>query len=84
MIIQLFINNTEKVQGLINEAHGIVLLQQGVYCAQVLAKNNLTNIYGLKEDFDAAGVIAPTQIKLISCKEWVELCATHYPVVTVQ
>ena len=84
MIIQLFINDAEQVQGLINEAYGIVLLQSGVYCAQALAINNLANVYGLKEDFEAAGVTAPNQVKLISCEEWVELCATHYPVVTIQ
>jgi sulfur relay protein TusB/DsrH len=85
MIIQLLSNTPEKVHSYCNDKVGLILLQDGIYCAQSLAKKYPNNtIYALDDDWLASGLPLVEGINLISADEWVNLCARFHPVVTIQ
>ncbi len=84
MLVQIFENNIEKVIELISGGEAFVLLQNGVYWSRELLALTTKPIFGLQSDFEAAGLTAPADVELISNEVWVDLCAKHTPIVSIQ
>lgn len=84
MLVQIFENDIVKVTELLGGCDAFILLQNGVYCSRELVKLTNKPIFGIQEDFEAAGLIPPSGVELISNELWVDLCAKHSPIVSIQ
>jgi sulfur transfer complex TusBCD TusB component (DsrH family) len=88
MLIQLLVNKPELVVPFLptgTETATIVLLQDGVYSAQNLHKHfPQLVIYAISDDWQCAGLPNEHNLTLISCEQWVDLCAENQPVITLQ
>lgn len=85
MIVQLLTNQTKLLLPYCHANTAVILLQNGVYAANKI-RQDFPNIpvYALENDWLASGLVVNKNVKLISASQWVELCATHHPVITIQ
>ncbi|MFT6269081.1 MAG: sulfur transfer complex TusBCD TusB component (DsrH family) [Alphaproteobacteria bacterium] len=60
-------------------------MQNGVYSASILLSKYPNNtFFALENDWLASGLAVPDSLNLISAAQWVDLCATQHPVITIQ
>ncbi|MEM0912352.1 MAG: DsrH/TusB family sulfur metabolism protein [Pseudomonadota bacterium] len=87
MLLMVLSNEMAKMQPFMDMDCKVMLLQAGVYLYDELTAH-FSDVYVLESDFRASGLDVKQSshgdINLISHADWVELCAIHHPVVTVQ
>lgn len=85
MLVLLLKNSPELMLDYCQAGSIVVLLQNGIYSAQHLRElQPKLKIYALANDWLAAGMPEISAIELISHEQWVALCATHKPVISLQ
>jgi sulfur transfer complex TusBCD TusB component (DsrH family) len=85
MILQLLVNNPSAIFSYCDKQCPVILLQNGVYSANTLVKKYPNNVYyALENDWLASGLPPCSLVTLISSSDWVNLCALHHPVITIQ
>jgi sulfur relay protein TusB/DsrH len=85
MIIQLLSSHTDAVLPYYHAKPAIILLQNGVYAARkLLHEFPELQVYALENDWHASGLSHNNKVALITANQWVELCAMHLPVITIQ
>jgi len=85
MIVQLLTHHIESIAPYCEANTSVILLQSGVYAApKILLMYPSVMVYALSNDWRASGLIENPKVKLISDMKWVELCALHHPVITIQ
>ena len=85
MIVQLLTNHPNAIAVYCEAKTSVILLQNGVYAAsKLLFDYPSLSVYALRSDWQASGLAEHPSISLISAPKWVELCALHHPVVTIQ
>ena len=85
MIVQLLSNTPHAVALYCKAGTPIMLLQDGVYSAAAIhSRFPQQACYALDTDWFAAGLAKMTYVELVTTAQWVNLCALHQPVVTVQ
>ncbi len=85
MIIQLLTNQPERLAPYIDAQPIVIVMQSGVYAIrQLLVLYPALTLYALSSDVAASGLNISDNISYISGSEWVNLCALHHPVITLQ
>ena len=85
MIVQLLTSQTKSLVPFCHANTTVILLQSGVYSAtKLLQEFPQLCIYALDNDWWASGLAINDKVKLVNAHQWVELCAIHYPVITIQ
>jgi sulfur relay protein TusB/DsrH len=85
MILQLLSNTPCSVFAYCELGSAVILMQSGVYSAATLVSKYPNNtFYALENDWLASGLIVHENVSLISAFQWVDLCAKHHPVITIQ
>lgn len=85
MIIQLLSSQTTTLVPYKHAKPSLILLQNGVYAAtKLLQEFPESQIYALENDWRASGLDPNNKVILITANRWVELCALHHPVITIQ
>lgn len=85
MIVQLLSNHAASIAPYCEANAVVILLQNGVYAAaKVVHKYPEIAVYALHNDWHASGLVDNVKVTLISAQQWVELCALHHPVITIQ
>jgi sulfur relay protein TusB/DsrH len=85
MIIQLLTSQTKSLIPYCNANTAVILLQNGVYAAaKILQEFPNSQLFALENDWRASGLDLNEKVNLISALQWVELCAMHQPVITIQ
>ena len=85
MLIQLLNNTPESAISLVDEnaETPLILIQSGVYAYKTLLDKTEAKIYALEKDWKAAG-LEESRVQTINYEQWVDLCAKHHPVITLQ
>lgn len=88
MLIMLLDNLPSQVSPYLEKSADqiqLILLHTGVYAASNLLKTFPgLQVYAIENDWKAAGLEVIKGVTLINYDTWVELCAKHQPVVTLQ
>lgn len=85
MILQLLSNTPHSIFAYCELGTAVILMQNGVYSASALVSKYPNNtFYALENDWLASGLIVQKNVSLISAAQWVDLCARHHPVITIQ
>lgn len=85
MLLMILTNNLKQIETYTCHKADILLLQDSVFVANnIEAMFPDSAVYVLESDLLACGCSIPNTCIVIDDKKWVELCASHTPVVTVQ
>lgn len=85
MIVQLLVNKPKAVELYCDNAVPVIFMQDGVYSAFNLVQLYPQNdFYALEKDWQASGLPINKNIVLISDVDWVNICASQHPVLTIQ